>query len=248
MHARQPAIQQLQGPSSRPRPATLCLDPSLSPPLPFPSVHPLQLLELDNGGVAFRSVATGRLLAIDAARPYALPPVLARDVPDPSVAPAAEQAGAKKTAAGAEEPKAAAEVKGVPSGGRCKTAVYESGHNYKDNENYKKMIAKKGDGRIEIVFDPRCRTESGSDSLWFCENDQFNGSPTQCTGQAGSSNWPKKLSFDCKKEGLHYMFRSDGSINYWGCVNSDGGRAGWRRVGRWAGTEGIKIVRESCFS
>ena len=89
--------------------------------------------------------------------------------------------------------------------------VYESPHNYPDSANLKHIVRIPAAIKYTLIFDPQCKTENGCDylELWLDE--------------AGSNKFARWEGESFPKEPvevvnpfLHFTFRSDGSVNYWG--------------------------------
>jgi hypothetical protein len=88
--------------------------------------------------------------------------------------------------------------------------TFESEHPYAHNLDDEFSISFPGATSIEIVFDPKCRTESSCDYLRFWQGSAQVG---QDKYHGGSSGWPRLI---VQGDSLRATFHSDGSQNDWG--------------------------------
>jgi hypothetical protein len=88
--------------------------------------------------------------------------------------------------------------------------TFESDHPYDHNLNIDFSVSFPGARSIDIVFDPKCRTESSCDYLRFWQGSQQVG---QDKYHGGSSGWP---SLKLQGDSFRVTFFSDGSQNDWG--------------------------------
>jgi hypothetical protein len=95
----------------------------------------------------------------------------------------------------------------IPS---TQSQTFESEHPYAHNLNIDFPVSFPGARCIDIVFDPKCRTESSCDYLRFWQGSQQVG---QDKYHGGSSGWP---SLKLQGDSFRVTFFSDGSQNDWG--------------------------------
>lgn len=88
--------------------------------------------------------------------------------------------------------------------------TFESEHPYAHNMNIEFSVSFPGARSIDIVFDPKCRTETSCDYLRFWQGSQQVGNDKY---HGGSSGWP---SLKLQGDSFRVTFLSDGSQNDWG--------------------------------
>ena len=90
-------------------------------------------------------------------------------------------------------------------------SVYESPHNYADNSNLTHTIEIPGATKYLLTFDPQCKTENGCDYLELFLDKTASNKFARWEGES----FPKE-QVEVNNPLLHFTFRSDGSVNYWG--------------------------------
>jgi hypothetical protein len=88
--------------------------------------------------------------------------------------------------------------------------VYESAHPYENNVNFEETIRFPGATKLQIVFDPQTKTESGCDVVRF-----YNAAGDSATiyEHSGSDTWPELTVIG---DSVHYKFTTDSSCVEWG--------------------------------
>lgn len=89
--------------------------------------------------------------------------------------------------------------------------LYESPHNYLDNSQLKHTIKIPNAVKYTLTFDPQCKTENGCDYLELWLDEAATNKFARWEGEA----FPKE-PVEVINPILHFTFRSDGSVNYWG--------------------------------
>ena len=90
-------------------------------------------------------------------------------------------------------------------------SVYESPHNYPDSANLTHTVKTPGALKYNLTFDPQCKTENGCDYLELWLDEAASNKFARWEGE----NFPKE-PVEVNNSILHFTFRSDGSVNYWG--------------------------------
>jgi hypothetical protein len=97
--------------------------------------------------------------------------------------------------------------------------TFESPHPYPNNSDVKHKISVPGASRLEIVFDPQCRTESGCDYVRFVLPDGRTVGDDKYTGRGDSAHWAGvggTAALVIEGSEVEARFHSDGSENDWG--------------------------------
>ena len=96
---------------------------------------------------------------------------------------------------------------------------FESPHPYPDSSDVVHKISVPGALRLEIVFDPQCRTEGGYDCVRFVLPDGRTVGDDKYTGRDDSAHWAgvgSTAALVIEGSEVEARFHSDGSENDWG--------------------------------
>jgi hypothetical protein len=96
---------------------------------------------------------------------------------------------------------------------------FESPHPYPDSSDVVHKISVPGALRLEIVFDPQCRTEKGCDYVRFVLPDGRTVGDEKYTGRGDDAHWAgvgSTAALVIEGSEVEARFHSDGSENDWG--------------------------------